>query len=121
MSYPQSILELADDARTRITEVEARDLRQDPPGHWLYLDVREEIEFDQGHIEGALHIPRLDLRDEILKAIPDKATPIVAYCAVGHRSALAADELTDLGYRHVVSLKGGLNALDQLDSLRQVA
>lgn len=116
-----SIIDHANDARTRIREIEHSEL--DSPGlhGTIYLDVREPAEFNSGHIEGALLLPRLEIEAKVAELIPNKNTPIVAYCAIGHRSAIAADLLQDLGYNQVVSLKGGLQALGEAASLSLVA
>ena len=116
-----SIIEQANDARLRIRELAVNEL--DPPGlnGTIYLDVREATEFESSHISGAVLLPRLEIKDKVSALIPDKKTPIVAYCAVGHRSAIAADLLQDLGYTSVVSLKGGLNALGEETALSLVA
>jgi len=116
-----SIIDHANDARTRINEVEFSELN--PPGlnGTIYLDVREPAEYNSGHIEGALLLPRLEIEEKVAQLIPNKATPIVAYCAIGHRSAIAADVLQDLGYTDVVSLKGGLQSIGEAASLSLVA
>jgi len=71
------------------------------------IDVREKEEWDEGHLPGALHIPRGFLEPRIEREIPDKNAPIVAYCAGGTRSAFAAKSLQELGYRNVASMAGG--------------
>ena len=116
-----SIIDHANDARTRIKEVEFTEL--DPPclNGTIYLDVREPAEYNSGHIQGALLLPRLEIEEKVAALIPNKATPIVAYCAIGHRSAIAADVLQDLGYTQVVSLKGGLQGVGEAASLSLVA
>lgn len=116
-----SVIDHANDARTRIKEVNLSEL--DPPGlnGTIYLDVRELAEFNAGHIDGALLLPRLEIEAKVEELIPHKATPIVAYCAIGHRSAIAADLLQELGYTQVFSLKGGLQALGEGTSLSLVA
>jgi molybdopterin/thiamine biosynthesis adenylyltransferase/rhodanese-related sulfurtransferase len=73
------------------------------------LDVREPDEYEQGALPGAVHIPRGHLESQIENKVPDKATPLVVYCAGGTRSAFAADTLTQLGYTDVVSVVGGFN------------
>jgi molybdopterin/thiamine biosynthesis adenylyltransferase/rhodanese-related sulfurtransferase len=75
----------------------------------VFLDVRDRDEWDEGHIPGALHIPRGWLESRIEQAVPDRTRPIVAYCASGNRSAFAAKTLEELGYGDVVSLSGGIN------------
>lgn len=74
-----------------------------------FLDVREADEYAQGAIPGALHLPRGFLEVQIEGRIPDKAEPIIVYCAGGTRSAFAAKSLQDLGYEDVVSMEGGFN------------
>jgi adenylyltransferase/sulfurtransferase len=73
----------------------------------LLVDVRERDEWDEGHIPGAVHIPRGHLESRIEQAAPDRERPLVVYCAGGSRSAFAAKTLQELGYEHVSSLAGG--------------
>jgi molybdopterin/thiamine biosynthesis adenylyltransferase/rhodanese-related sulfurtransferase len=71
------------------------------------VDVREREEWDEGHLPGAVHVPRGHLESRIESATPDKSRPVLVYCASGNRSAFAAKTLEELGYDHVVSLAGG--------------
>jgi len=75
----------------------------------VILDVREKNEFDLGHIENALHLPRGEVKSKVesLLASRDKATPVLIYCASGNRSALAGVVMQGLGYTNIVSLFGG--------------
>src|ERR1700690_4263741 len=73
-----------------------------------FLDVREQDEFEQGVIPGSVFIPRGHLEAQAENKLPDRDAPIVVYCAGGNRSAFAAKTLEDLGYTHVVSMKGGV-------------
>ncbi len=75
----------------------------------VIVDVRDNEEWDAGHIPGARHVPRSFLESRIEGTIPDRDTPIVLYCASGNRSALAAHTLEDLlGYTNVSSMTGGI-------------
>jgi adenylyltransferase/sulfurtransferase len=99
------------DAKAQIDEVGAERAHElyesaEPP---LFLDVREREEWDEGHLPGAVHIPRGWLESRIERAEPDRARPIVVYCAAGNRSAFAARTLEELGYHDVASLSGGIN------------
>src|SRR5438132_4433876 len=76
-------------------------------GQPLVVDVREQDEWDEGHIPGAVHIPRGYLESRIERAAPDPAQPVVVYCSAGNRSAFAAKTLGELGYEGVASLAGG--------------
>jgi len=69
--------------------------------------VRERDEYEQGFIPGAVHIPRGNLESRIEAQVPDRATPVIIYCASGNRSALAADTMQQMGYQDVASLVGG--------------
>ena len=73
----------------------------------LLVDVRELDEWTEGRIPGAIHIPRGFLESRIEQAAPDRARPILLYCAGGARSAFAAKSLGELGYENVTSLAGG--------------
>ena len=75
----------------------------------LLVDVREEHEYEAGHIPGAVHVPRGHLESRIEGKAGDKSQPIVLYCASGNRSALAAHTLQSLlGYEDVASMNGGI-------------
>jgi molybdopterin/thiamine biosynthesis adenylyltransferase/rhodanese-related sulfurtransferase len=73
----------------------------------LFLDVRESGEWQEGHIPGAVHIPRGNLESRVEAMVPDKSREIVVYCAVGARSAFAVKSLAELGYENLTSLAGG--------------
>lgn len=80
----------------------------------LLLDVREPDEFEAGHLPGAVNLPRgwvevkVDLehpkRDP---ALADRERPVICYCGGGHRSALAARAMQEMGFTNVVSMAEG--------------
>jgi len=74
------------------------------------LDVREKDEYREGHLEGAVSLPRGFLEIKVETTVPEKSTPIIAYCAGGTRSLLAAKQLKEMGYQNVVSMSGGYGA-----------
>jgi sulfur-carrier protein adenylyltransferase/sulfurtransferase len=101
--------ELLQQVKAEIEEVDAaqaRDLLEsaDPP---VLLDIREQDEWDEGQIPGAIHIPRGNLESRVENAAPDHGKQIIVYCAAGNRSAFAAKTLAELGYENVASLAGG--------------
>ena len=103
-----SYRELLTDIKREIEEVDAQQAHARlTDGGELFLDVRERDEWEEGHIPGALHIPRGSLESRVESALPDRAQPIVVYCAAGNRSAFAAKTLEELGYENVASLAGG--------------
>ena len=79
----------------------------------ILIDVRENDEFDQGFIPGAVHISKGHIETRIEDAVPSRETPITLYCAGGTRSLLAGRALNELGYADVVSMTGGFNAWKQ--------
>jgi molybdopterin/thiamine biosynthesis adenylyltransferase/rhodanese-related sulfurtransferase len=93
-----------------IDEVDASQARAylgDSEREYVLVDVREREEWDEGHIPGAMHVPRGHLESRIEQAAPDKSRPVVVYCAGGNRSAFATKTLEELGYERVMSLAGG--------------
>jgi molybdopterin/thiamine biosynthesis adenylyltransferase/rhodanese-related sulfurtransferase len=90
-----------------VDSTQALDSLRDSERGWVIVDVREREEWDEGHLPGAVHVPRGHLESRIERAIPDKSRPVLLYCASGNRSAFAAKTLEELGYDHVVSLAGG--------------
>src|SRR5207237_10048981 len=91
--------ELLQQVKSEIEEVDApgaRDLLDsiDPP---LLVDVREQDEWNEGHLPGAVHVPRGNLESRIDRAAPDRSGSIVLYCQSGHRSVFASKTLEDPG------------------------
>ncbi len=74
------------------------------------IDCREADEHAQGAIPGAVWIPRGFLESRIEQVVPDRAAPVVIYCASGNRSLFAQRTLAELGYSAVRSLGGGFTA-----------
>lgn len=97
------------DLRTTYAEIEPNDLKLELSNgkRPVLIDVREADEHATGIIPGAIHIPRGFLELRVEKAVGDRATPVVVYCAGGTRSLLAARSLGELGYTNVRSLAGG--------------
>ena len=105
--------ELLRNIKEQINEVDPREVHdqlQNGNGtRPVVVDVREQHEFEEGHIPGAVHVPRGHLETRIEGAVRDRAQPVVLYCASGSRSAFAADTLQrSLGYEDVSSMTGGI-------------
>ncbi len=73
----------------------------------VVVDVREKHEWNEGHIPGALHVPRGFLELQIEEAVPDTSKTVVLYCAGGVRSLIAGTTLQQMGYKDVISMSGG--------------
>ncbi|HEX9663517.1 MAG TPA: molybdopterin-synthase adenylyltransferase MoeB [Candidatus Binatia bacterium] len=109
----KSFQELMSEARKDVPELSAQqvnDLLSNNGKSHVILDVRESDEWRQGHLAGAVPLPRGFLEIKVETAIPDKNTPIIAYCAGGVRSLLAGKMLKEMGYQNVASMTGGYNA-----------
>jgi sulfur-carrier protein adenylyltransferase/sulfurtransferase len=103
-----SYRELLQQVKAEIDEVDASRARELlAEGAAAAVDVRERDEWEEGHVPGAVHIPRGSLEGRIEGAVPDRSQAIVVYCAGGSRSAFAARTLEELGYENVASLAGG--------------
>src|SRR3954453_23076806 len=106
---PKTYAELLREARTeipQITPAEAEALREADPNVAI-VDVREASEWEQGHIEGATHISKSYIEQDIEAAVPDRERPVILYCAGGIRSLFAGQALVGLGYSDVRSMSGG--------------
>lgn len=108
-----AFLALVNDAKTRVRELnidEYKRLHASGDPHIL-VDIREESEWNAGHVAGARHLGKGIIERDIETVVPEKDTKLVLYCGGGFRSALAADALQKMGYRNVYSLDGGWRAL----------
>ena len=72
------------------------------------IDVREPHEWDEAHLEDAVHVPQGELLERIGDVAPDHSERIVLYCRTDNRSSRAADALQDLGYENVSVMRGGI-------------
>jgi molybdopterin/thiamine biosynthesis adenylyltransferase/rhodanese-related sulfurtransferase len=104
--------QIMDEARRLVPEVSVQDVqgRMSKADGATLLDVREKEEFRDGHLDGAISLPRGFLEMRVEETVPDKQTPIIAYCAGGTRSLIAARTLKEMGYTNVVSMTGGFSA-----------
>jgi rhodanese-related sulfurtransferase len=88
-----------------VQELKERFKKRDPP---LVLDVRAQREWDDGHIQGAVHIASPDTRSRYREIDPDEA--IAVMCNTGHRSSMAASILLQHGFKKVYNVAGGMTA-----------
>lgn len=105
----KSYSDILREARSQVREVSTVevDLQRESGTPPLLIDVRENHEWEAGHLPGALHVPRSHLESLIEGAAPDRSRPIVLYCASGIRSVFASQTLGELGYTNVASMAGG--------------
>jgi rhodanese-related sulfurtransferase len=89
----------------QITAEQAKKI-MDSDEEFIVLDVREQDEFDSGHIQGGMLIPYTQIEEKAEKMLPDKNAQILVYCRSGRRSKIAAESLVKLGYTNVKEFGG---------------
>lgn len=102
-----------------LIDVEADELLMDLPhdDNLLVVDVRNQTEFADGHVPGALHLPLADMTDMARVAnVPEDAN-LYLHCGGGYRSVIAASLLKRQGLHNLRNVLGGWNAMKQLDGL----
>ena len=122
---PMSLMDFVKAARARIAEVSPAELQKmmEEVDDLLLVDVREGSEHEQGHLKGAMLVPRGILEaaadSEYPKHQPELSSarerPLAVYCATGGRSAMAALTLQLMGFKNVVNLAGGITRWQQED------
>lgn len=96
------------DGYTEITPEAAREMMDADPDA-VILDVREQSEFDTGHVPGAVLLPVGTISEESAAAVlPEKGTTVLVYCRSGNRSKQASKALAKLGYTEIYEF-GGVN------------
>ena len=105
------------DAKARVKEIDIDAYRKRCASGWIptLIDVREESEWNNGRLPGAVHLSKGVIERDIESQIPKKETEMVLYCGGGFRSALAADALQKMGYTNVYSLDGGWRVWKEKD------
>lgn len=109
MAHAPQFLKLVNDAKTRIKETNVADVkrRMDAGEKFHLVDVREESEWTQGYLPGAVYLGRGVIERDIESKIPDTSAKLILYCGGGFRSALVADNLQKMGYHNIESMDGG--------------
>lgn len=91
-----------------ITAQEAKEIMDTQEGY-IILDVREQDEFDQGHIPGAILIPYTQIDRKAEDMLPDLDQLILVYCRSGRRSKMAAENMVKQGYTNIQEFGGILD------------
>jgi molybdopterin/thiamine biosynthesis adenylyltransferase/rhodanese-related sulfurtransferase len=106
----KSFTDLLRDARATVPEVSTGETERLVGRGARLVDVRENSEWEEGHVVDALHISKSYLEQRIEAAVPDRSVPVILYCASGVRSLFAAQTLQSMGYTDVASMTGGFQA-----------
>lgn len=109
MAHAPKFLKLVNETKARVTETNVADVnrRLDAGEKFVLVDVREDNEWAQGHLPGAVHLGKGIIERDIEARVPDTGAKVVLYCGGGFRSALVADNLQKMGYTNVESMDGG--------------
>lgn len=109
MDHSPGFLKLVADAQKNVKEVAIDEVqkRQEARSDFILIDVREESEWNAGHVPGAIHLSKGIIERDIEVKIPDKSKPLILYCGGGYRSILAAQNIQKMGYTNILSMTGG--------------
>ncbi len=113
MSGGKTVAQLLSEAAAKVPFMSLPELADRLGGNrrdMVVLDLREKEAFDEGHVPGAVHLPRGQLELRVNTALPDPTVRILTYCEFGKISTLAAATLRELGYTRAVALDGGMKA-----------
>src|SRR3954466_13941944 len=112
MKHSHGFLKLVEETKKHVRECTIDEVKKkvERGEKFKLVDVREESEWDAGHLPGAVHLGKGIIERDVEEKIPDASAPIILYCGGGFRSALAADNLQKMGYRNVISMDGGFRA-----------
>jgi rhodanese-related sulfurtransferase len=115
MDHAPGFLKLVNEAKPYVKELDLEQARErlakNPQA--VLMDVREDLEWQKGHAQEAVHLGKGVLERDIEQMFPDPNREIIMYCGGGYRSVLTAHVAQQMGYRNVFSLKGGYKALVQ--------
>jgi rhodanese-related sulfurtransferase len=113
MDHSPGFLKLVAEARIHVQEITIEQARarlaQNPKA--VFMDVREDREWQTEHATEAVHLGKGILERDLERLYPDTNTEIIMYCGGGFRSALTADVAQRMGYKNVFTLAGGYRAL----------
>jgi rhodanese-related sulfurtransferase len=109
MAHAPQFLRLVSEAKSRVKETNVADVkrRREAGEKFILVDVREDNEWANGHLPGAVHLGKGIIERDIEQRVPDTNAKVILYCGGGFRSALVADNLQKMGYTNVESMDGG--------------
>ena len=115
MEHSPGFLKLVTQERPYVKEITVEQARErlGKNPHLVFIDVREDGEWDKEHAAEAIHLGKGILERDLEKTVPDLEREIVMYCGGGYRSVLTAAAAQKMGYRNVFSLIGGYKAMVQ--------
>ncbi|MFC3908414.1 rhodanese-like domain-containing protein [Legionella dresdenensis] len=93
-----------------IQTIDVNELKQrmDQDTNLCLIDVREDYEWQEARIPGAIHIQKDELPAKIASRVKDLNQPVYLHCKGGVRSLYAAERLAEMGYKQLYSIDGGI-------------
>ena len=105
-----------------IIEVEADELAMDLPhdDNLLVVDVRNESEFANEHVDGAINVPLKDMSDPGRIAMLPELANLYVHCAGGYRSVIACSLIKRQGIHNLRNIEGGYNAVKEQKTIKKI-
>jgi len=115
MEPNQKYHDLVNEVKKNIKEISIDETKAklDKKEKIVLIDTREESEWNEKRIDGAIYLGKGIIEREIELTVPNQKTQIVLYCAGGFRSALSAENLQRMGYSNVYSMIGGIKEWEE--------
>lgn len=117
MELSEKYVKLVSEAKAKINEIDINFVQKliNDKEIFLLIDIREESEWENNRIPGAIYLGKGIIEREIESVAPNNDTQIVLYCGGGYRSALSAENLQRMGYKNVYSMIGGITEWEAKD------
>jgi molybdopterin/thiamine biosynthesis adenylyltransferase/rhodanese-related sulfurtransferase len=103
----------SDQIKQRVEMIPVERARAEIESGISLIDVREQNEWDDSHLEAATHVPQGELVERIDELAPDRSERLLLHCRTDNRSARMAEELAGLGYENVAVIEGGIVAWEE--------
>lgn len=115
MELSKKYLELVNNCKKVIKEVSIEETFEllNYGNKLLFIDIREESEWNEKRIPKAIYVGKGILEREIEDIAPSENTQIILYCGGGYRSAISAECLMKMGYTNVYSMEGGIGEWEE--------
>ena len=115
MELSKKYVELVSEAKAKINEIDINFVQKliNDKEIFLLIDIREESEWENNRIPGAIYLGKGIIEREIESVAPNNDTQIVLYCGGGYRSALSAENLQRMGYKNVYSMIAGITEWEE--------
>jgi sulfur-carrier protein adenylyltransferase/sulfurtransferase len=102
-----------EEIKARIDLIALEQAREEIESGVRVIDVREQHEWDESHLEQAIHVPQGEIVERLDEVAPDTSERLILHCRTDNRSARVADLLGELGYENVAVIRGGIVAWEE--------